>query len=97
MLQGRSGGPVASPLTPLQTPPIIPSLLTTEADEEAEEDLLVNTEQTSEVEKILQDVAYEMDEIVVEEEEILEEEEDDDDDTDNDVNDIRRINAEERE
>jgi hypothetical protein len=65
MLQESSAGPIASPQTsvlPLtlldsETPPI-PTLLTTEADEEAEEDLLlVYTEQVSEVEGILLDLA----------------------------------------
>ena len=59
MFQQYSAGPVASPLTPLETPPN-PSLdlLTTEADEEdeLEENLLADIEQTSEVEKILQDL-----------------------------------------
>ena len=93
------------PQTPLDTPQI-PSLPTTE-DEEVE----IDPEQVSEVEKILQDiadgvvdetlprlteedVAFDMDEIVVEEEEIVEEDEDEDDE---DENDIGWINEEEGE
>ena len=93
------------PQTPLDTPQI-PSLPTTE-DEEVE----IDPEQVSEVEKILQDiadgvvdetlprlteedVAFDMDEIVVEEEEIVEEDEDEEDE---DENDIGWINEEEGE
>ena len=84
--------------------PLIP---TTEADEEAE---VVDPEQVSEVEKILQDladgvvdetfprlteedVAFDMNEVVVEEEEIVEEEED----KDEEENDIGWIDEEEEE
>ena len=69
------------PQTPLDTP-LIPSLATTE-DEEVE----IDPEQVSEVEKILN-------EIVVEEEEIVEEDEEEDEE---DENDIGWINEEEGE
>jgi len=105
MLQGRSAGPIAHPPTPPVQLPLTPS----EADEDAEEDLV--TEQVSEVEQILQDlangvvdetlprlteedVAFDMDEVVVEEEEVVD---DDDDETDEDESDIGWIDEEEQE
>ncbi len=88
MLQGSSEGPIARPPTPpvpfsptpFETPPILPS--TGEVNENTEGDLV--TQQTSEVEQILQDlengvvdetlprlteedVAFDMDEVVVDE------------------------------
>ena len=60
MLQGSSEGPIARPLTPpvpssstpFETPPILPS--TAEVNENTKGDLV--TQQTSEVEQILQDL-----------------------------------------
>ena len=114
LLQGRSETPASQtspespdrvlPQTPLETPPIPSLQITTEVDEDAEED----PEQVSEVEKILQDLAngvvdktlprlteedlaFDMDEVVVEKEEIVEEDSDDGDDE----SDIGWINEEE--
>ena len=104
--------PPALPQTPLGTP-LISSLPTTiEADEEAGEDL-VGTEQASEVETILLDLANGVvDETlprlteedvsfemdeVVVEEEVILDEDDDDDDDDEIENDIGWINKDERE
>jgi hypothetical protein len=83
-----------------ETPPILP---TTEGDEDTEEQVseveqilqdLANGVVDETLPKLTEeDVAFDMDEVVVEEEEIV----DEDDDTDEDENDIGWINEEERE
>ena len=95
--------PPVLPQTPLEPAPILSLPTSTEADKDAEGD----PEQVSEVEKILQDlanrvvdetlmeedIAFDMDEVVVEEEEVVEKDSDDDS---NDESDIRWINEKEQ-
>ena len=103
--------PPVYPQTPLETPSILSLLITTVAYEEAGEDL-VDTEQASEVERILQDLANGVvdktlprlteEDVAFEMDEVVVEEEVvvddyDDDDDDDDENDIGWINEDERE
>ena len=89
--------PVPFPPTPFETPPILPSAA--EVNENTEEDIV--TQQTSEVEQILQDlesgvvdetlprlteedVAFDMDEVVVASDEVIVNEEDSSDEGESD-------------